>query len=101
LFHKKRRPEKMGEVEGAAFLSHLATQRNVAASTQNQALNATVFLYKVVLERPLETIGGVVRAKNPKRLPLVPSQREVCEVLKRLKGGIGCWAACSTARGFV
>jgi integron integrase len=86
LFHEKRHPEEMGEIEVAAFLTHLATRRNVAASTQNQALNALVFLYKVVLERPLESIGGVVRAKKPVRLPFVLSRREVAEVLKRLKG---------------
>jgi len=64
----------MGETEVGGFLSHLATQRNVAESTQNQALNALVFLYKVVLERPLESIGGVVRAKKPVRLPFVLSE---------------------------
>jgi len=93
LFHKKRHPEEMGEVEVAAFLSYLATQGNVAAGTQNRALNALVFLYKAVLEHPLETIGGVVRAKKPKRLPFVLSQKEVSEVLKRLKGWywlLGC-----------
>jgi len=63
LFHGKRHPKDMGEVEVGAFLSHLATNRNVASSTQNQALDALVFLYKVVLERPLEGIGGVVPGK--------------------------------------
>jgi len=70
----------MGEAEVAAFLSPLATQRNVAASTQNQAL------YKAVLERPLESIGGVVRAKKPVRLPFVLFEQEVSRVLTALKG---------------
>jgi hypothetical protein len=65
LFHGKRHPKDMGEVEVVAFVSHLAVQDNVAPSTQNQALNALVFRYKVVLERPLQEIGGVVRAKKP------------------------------------
>jgi hypothetical protein len=66
LYHGKRHPKDMGEAEVGAFLSHLAVQRNVAPSTQNQALNALVFLYKAVLERPLQEIGGVVRAKQPR-----------------------------------
>jgi len=86
LFHGKRHPEEMGEAEVAAFLSYLATKRNVAANTQNQALNALVFLYKSVLERPLEHIGGVVRAKKPARLPFVLSEKEVSGVLGALKG---------------
>ena len=52
-FHHKRHPKDMGEAEVAAFLTHLAVNRNVAASTQNQALSALVFLYRVVLDRPL------------------------------------------------
>jgi len=62
LFHGKRHPKDMGEAEVAAFLTHLAVDRNVAASTQNQALNALVFVYKHVLERPLGEITGAVRA---------------------------------------
>jgi integron integrase len=93
LFHGKRHPKDMGEVEVGAFLSHLAVQRNVAASTQNQALNALVFLYKAVLERPLQEIGGVVRAKKPQKLPVVLTPQEVKEVLRYLEGGhwlVGC-----------
>jgi len=73
LFHNKRHPKDMGEEEVGAFLSHLAVQRNVAASTQNQALNALVFLYKAVLERPLQEIGGVVRAKKPQKQYVFPA----------------------------
>ena len=75
----------MGEPEVAAFLTHLAVDRNVAASTQNQALNALVFVYKHVLERPLGEISGAVRAKRPARLPVVLSQDEVRRILAELR----------------
>ena len=86
LFHGKRHPEQMGEAEVAAFLTHLAVDRNVAASTQNQALNALVFVYKHVLERPLGDIADAVRAKRPARLPVVLSQDEVRRLLAELRG---------------
>lgn len=76
----------MGEPEVAAFLTHLAVDRKVAASTQNQALNALVFVYKHVLERPLGEISGAVRAKRPARLPVVMSQDEVRRILAELRG---------------
>ena len=60
-----------------AFLNHLAAHRNVAASTQNQALNALVFLYDDVLDRPLSEIGAIERADRPKRLPTVLSKNKV------------------------
>lgn len=69
----------------AEYLTYLAVERNVAASTQNQALNALNFLYKVVLEKPLGDIGGVTHAKRPKRLSVVLTTREVGEILARLK----------------
>lgn len=77
LFHGKRHPRDMGDGEVGAFLSFLAMERNVAASTQNQALNALVFLYKAVLDKPLGELQGVVRAKKPRRLPAVLSRNEV------------------------
>ncbi len=86
LFHGKRHPREMGEAEGAQFLSYLASERMVAASTQDQALNALVFLYKAVLERPLGEVAGVVRAKRPRRLPVVLSQAEVGALLAELDG---------------
>ena len=70
----------MGIEEVGAFLSFLAMDRNVAASTRNQALNALVFLYKVVLDKPPGELQGVVRAKKPRRLPLVLSRNEVIKV---------------------
>jgi len=86
LFHKKRHPEAMGEREVRAFLSYLATERDVAPATQNQALNALVFLYKAVLERPLGEIPGTVRAKKRPRLPVVLTPQEVARVLEKLSG---------------
>jgi integron integrase len=85
-FHQKRHPREMGEPEIAAFLTNLAVQRQVSASTQNQALNALLFLYKHVLEMDVGLIRGVVRAKRPKRLPLVMTREEVQAVLCRLSG---------------
>jgi integron integrase len=93
LFHRKRHPAAMGESEVREFLTSLATQAEVAASTQNQALNALVFLYRHVLDRPLGELGEVVRAKRPQRLPLVLTVEEVGEVLRGLPGVywlIGC-----------
>ena len=90
LFHGRRHPEEMGGSEVAAFLNHLAVERNVAASTQNQALNALVFLYREVLSKPLpDNLGGIVRAKRPQRLPVVLTPDEVAQVLSRLRGT--CW----------
>jgi integrase len=87
LFHGKRHPVEMGEAEVIAFLDALAVDRNVAASTQNQAPAALLFLYKVVLDRPLEWVGDdVVRAKRPERLPVVLTRDEVRAVLAQLEG---------------
>ena len=86
LFHGKRHPAQMAEVEVGRFLSHLATERDVSASTQNQALNALVFLYSQVLDRPLGQIGGVVRAKSAQRLPVVLTPAEVARVIGALRG---------------
>lgn len=86
VFHNMRHPEEMCESEVSAFLTWLALTRNVAASTQNQALNALVFLYRHVLDRPLNEIHGVVRAKKPQRLPTVLTTHEVARVLANLKG---------------
>ena len=76
----------MGVAEVNAFLSHLAVEGHVAASTQNQALCALLFLYGTVLERPLGELEGVVRARRPKRLPVVLTPEEVSRVLARLDG---------------
>jgi hypothetical protein len=86
LYHDKRHPREMGEPEINQFLTHLAVEGNVAASTQNQALAAILFLYQGVLERELNWIEGVVRAKKPERLPVVLTRDEVRAVLKHLDG---------------
>lgn len=86
LFHGKRHPDKMGEPEIAAFLSHLAIEGQVAASTQNQALSALLFLYQQVLDRKLDFIAGVERVRRPPKLPVVFTPAEARSVLARLKG---------------
>jgi site-specific recombinase XerD len=82
-FHGIRHPQEMAEPEVNAFLTHLAVNRNVAASTQNQALSALLFLYSAVLDRPLNQLA-VVRANRPKRLPVVLTRNEVKAVLCNL-----------------
>jgi len=72
--------------EVSAFLTHLSVEGNVAPSTQNQALNALVFLYRVVLERPLPELANLVRAKKHRRLPVVLSPEEVARLLACLDG---------------
>jgi len=84
LFHGKRHPTVMGKPEVEAFLTHLAVVRNVAASTQNQALSAILFLYKEVLGRELEWLDNVERAKRPARLPVVLTEAEVRALLARI-----------------
>ena len=86
LFHGKRHRRDLGERDISAFLSGLAVEGKVAASTQNQALSALLFLYKEVLGRELAFIGGVVRVKRPPKLPVVVSPTEVRAVLAQLTG---------------
>jgi integron integrase len=88
LFHGKRHPREMGRPEVEAFLTHLATERNVSANTQNQALAAVLFLYKEVLEQELPWLQDVVRAKKPRRLPTVLTTAEVEALLNRLDDGM-------------
>ncbi|MEJ8850559.1 integron integrase [Variovorax rhizosphaerae] len=86
LHHGKRHPRDMGAIEVGAFLSHLAVERNVAASTQNQAKSALLYLYKNVLGVDLPWLDEVVQARTPKRLPVVLTQREVRDLLAELNG---------------
>lgn len=86
LFHGKRHPEAMGAAEVEAFLTHLAVERNVASSTQNQALSAILFLYKEVLGKDLPWLENVERAKRPARLPVVLTPAEVRAVMAHLDG---------------
>jgi integron integrase len=85
-FHRRRHPRKMGAPEVEAFLSHLAIHGKVSASTQNQALQAILFLYKHVLDIELPWLEGVTRANRPKRLPVVLTVSEVHAVLAELDG---------------
>ncbi len=86
FFHGKRHPAEMGEAEIGRFLSSLACDSHVAASTQNQALNALLFLYHKVLEKKIGLIQGVVRAKRSRRLPVVLTKEEVKRVLSCITG---------------
>jgi integron integrase len=85
-FHRYRHPAEMGAPEIEAFLTHLAVNRNVAGSTQNQALAALLFLYKEVLKVELPWLEGVVRAKKPRHLPVVLTREEVARLLAGLSG---------------
>ena len=85
LFHKKRHPQEMGAPEVQAFLNYLAVDQHVSASTQNQALNALVFLYKHVIKKELGTIDAI-RARRPKRLPVVLTREETQKILSLLSG---------------
>ena len=86
FFHHKRHPKDMGAAEVRQFLEDLAVRRQVAASNQNQALNALVFLYHHVLEIDLGSIGDFARAKRPQRLPTVLTRDEVNRLLAGLDG---------------
>ena len=86
LFHNKRHPNEMGSREIETFLTHLAVERNVAASTQNQALSALLFLYRHVLKKDLDGPIDSVRAKKPKRLPTVLTKEEAFQVISFLSG---------------
>jgi len=85
-FHKLRHPGDMGGPEINRFLTHLAVQLNVSASTQNQALAALLFLYRQVIGREVEDLGPVIRARKPKRLPVALTRDEVIDVLAELDG---------------
>ncbi len=86
LFHDKRHPKDMGAEEIRAFLAYLATHEHVAASTQNGALNALLFLYRYVLQQPFPHLEHIERAKRPRRLPTVFARDEVHAILTRLTG---------------
>ena len=86
VFHRKAHPSTLGAPEICAFLTWLATKRQVSASTQNQALAALLFLYEHVLQMPIGQVEHVVRAKQPLRLPVVLSREEVAVVLSHLEG---------------
>lgn len=86
LFHQKRHPREMGRPESEAFLIHLATEQRVAASTQNQARSAILFLYRSVLEIPVDVPVSVLTARTPRHLPAVFRRAEVQAVLAHMHG---------------
>lgn len=86
IFNGKRHPLETGAAEISRFLSYLAKERNVAASTQNQALSALLFLYREVLDKPIDWLDDVERAKKPLRLPVVFNKVEARAVLNQLRG---------------
>src|SRR6266511_2914005 len=87
FFHGKRHPRDMGAAEIEAFVTHLAVARNVAVTTQNQALSAVLFLYKYVLKKEVETPPSLLRPGRPKRLPTVLSPAEVNRIIVQLHAG--------------
>ena len=85
-FNGTSHPGKMGKPEIERFLSHLAMNRNVAVSTQNQAFNAVIFLYRDVLHMPIADRLEPIRSRKPKRLPTVLSREEVGQLIKAMEG---------------
>ena len=93
LFYNKRHPKELGAVEVRDFLSHLATERNVSASTQNQAKSALLFLYREVLHIELPWLDEVIAAKAAKRLPVVLTSTEIRRLLNAMSGTMGLVAS--------
>ena len=85
-FHGLRHPQELGPPHIQAFLTHLAVNRNVAPSTQNQALSALLFLYREVLGIPIDDVGVFVRPRRRKNIPVVLTRQEVRALLTRLRG---------------
>lgn len=96
-FHGNRAPEEMGAKEVEAYLTHLAVDGNVAASTQNLALSAILFLYREVLQQELPWLNDVTRAKKPPKLPVVLTKEEVANTLAHLEGSY--WLVASLQYG--
>ena len=88
-FHNMAHPREMGEVEFRKFLTNLSVDRGVSPNSQNQALNALNFLYRNVLNMPLDDVVGVVRSKKQQKLPVVMTQSEIRAILKELESP--CW----------
>ena len=86
VFHGKKHPSTLGEADISVFLTWLAVERKVSASTQNQALSSVLFLYKHVLGIEIGAVPSVVRARTPERLPVVLSREEIAAILKQLTG---------------
>jgi integron integrase len=97
LFHQKQHPKDMGEPEINTFLTYLAVNEKVSASTQNQALSAILYLYRQVIGREVGDLDEVIRARKPKRLPVVMTREEVKSVLDKLNNDK--WAMASLLYG--
>jgi integrase len=97
FFHNKRHPSDMGENEVSAFLTCLAVNKHVSASKQNQALSAILFLYKRVMNIQLDWLEDVVRAKRPRRLPVVSTRSEVMRILDSTQVLMQSLPGCSMA----
>jgi site-specific recombinase XerD len=96
-FHGLRHPQELGARDASAYLTHLAVQGRVAAATQNQAKSALLFLYREVLELTLPWLDDVESAKQPQRLPVVLSVREMDALLHRLSASRASSVSCFTA----
>ena len=97
LFHNKQHPSNMGKEEVEAFLTYLAVNRKVSPATQNQALQAILFLYRNVLRQELPWLDDVVRAKPKRRVPVVLNQEEVRVLLDQCNGQAKLPATCCMA----
>jgi integrase len=86
LFHNKKHPSKLAEKEISDYLIFLAVKKNVAASTQNQALSAIIFFYSNVLKIEIQKIDNLIRAKRPKKLPVVFTKDESSRLLLQMQG---------------
>lgn len=86
LFHKKRHPKDMGAEEIQAFITHLAVERHLSASSQNQALSAVMFLYRHVLHKEIELLPSLLQAEKSKTLPVVLTQAEALAVIGKMTG---------------
>jgi integron integrase len=86
LFHDKRHPKDMGAEEVQAFIGYLATERDVSASTQNQALSAILFMYRFVLQKDIALPPNLIRAERPKHLPTVLTHEEALAVIEKMNG---------------
>ena len=86
LFHQKQHPKDLGVEEIRAFIAHLATDRKVATSTQNQALSAILFLYRTVLQQPIDLSPNLINPSRPKRLPTVLTHEEAMSIIQAMRG---------------
>ncbi len=86
MFHEKRHPNEMGADEVQAYITYLANERKVAASTQNQALSAILFLYKNIIQKEIVFPSDIIRSRRPKRLPVVLSHQEAMIVINKMSG---------------